>query len=149
MAPVYSQMPSQIIGFTKLVSPYPSRLNSQTAPLFVLTKMASHLQARPSPALAAVIQSGFHMLRVETDRWVLHKPLRDQRICYYLRHATCERQTTFLLFGWPLYKSSRDQQDSLFGPDQSSLHLFGAQCGPDDVSCSPCLAVLSSQSQKV
>ena len=61
--------------------------------------MASYLRdIRPSASLFSLIKFrlGGHSLRVETDRWLRHKPPREQRVCRHCSMQAVEDEQHFL-----------------------------------------------------
>ena len=88
-------------------------------------KMATYLQARPSPALFSLInfRLGAHWLRVEIGRWLPSKPPRDKLICQHCHMQAVEDEQHFL-FDCPLYTQIREQHDFLLGLDHGSIRLL-------------------------
>ena len=73
--------------------------------------MASYLRdIRPSASLFSLIKFrlGGHLLRVETDRWLRHKPPREQRVCRHCSMQAVEDEQHFL-FDCPFYSIIRGQ----------------------------------------
>ena len=100
---------------------------------FDCARIAEYLTSlRPSAPLFALIKfrSGAHTLRVETDRWLIPKPPRDQRVC---RHCTVQaiEDEQHLLFDCRFYSIIRAQHFSLFGSNyqQRDIRLFFEQNG--------------------
>ena len=71
---------------------------------------------------------GAHTLRVETDRWLIPKPPREQRVCRHCTMQAIEDEQHFL-FDCPFYSIIRGQHFSLFGPNyqQRDIRLFFEQ----------------------
>ena len=94
--------------------------------------MASYLRdIRPSAALFAPIKFrlGGHSLRVETDRWLRPKPVREQRIGRHCSTQAFEHEQHFL-FDCPFHSIIiRGQHFSLFGSNyqQRDIRLFFKQ----------------------
>ena len=71
-----------------------------------------------------------HTLRVETDRWLIPKPPREQPVCRHCTMQAIEDEQHFL-FDCPIYSIIRGQHQyfSLFGPNyqQRNIRLFFEQ----------------------
>ena len=90
--------------------------------------MASYLGALPPSApLFALIKFrlGAHVLRIETDRWLVPTPPRESRICCHCAMQAVEDEQHFL-FDCPFYSVIRGQHFSLFGSafHQRDIRLF-------------------------
>ena len=98
---------------------------------FDYDRIAEYLTSlRPSAPLFALIKFrlGAHTLCVETDRWLIPKPPREQRVCRHCTMQAIEDEQHFL-FDCPFYSIIRGQHFSLFGPNyqQRDIRLFFAQ----------------------
>ena len=94
-------------------------------------RIAEYLTSlRPSAPVFALIKFrlGAYTLRVETDRWLIPKPPREQRVCRYCTMQAIEDEQLFL-FDCPFYSIIRGQHFSLFDPDyqQHDIRLFFEQ----------------------
>ena len=91
-------------------------------------QMAPYLSVLPPTApLFALIKFrlGAHVLRVETDRWLVPKPPRESRLCRHCAMQVVEDEQHFL-FDCPFYSIIRGQHFPLFGSafHQRDIRLF-------------------------